>query len=100
MTDHVESDCRHRVADDNNGFAAASDLVHGKSGNQVVSGRDGDFALPRAVCRRVVGVSARAGSGGARTLGPRRLPGLARLWRPDPADTPPPPPACAPTRAP
>src|SRR5688572_13524860 len=71
---HAESDCRKDSADDDYGLAAAAELVHRKPGDQVVPRRDGARALPRAVCRRLVGVSARAGGGRPRHRDRRRLP--------------------------
>ena len=50
---------------------------------QIVSGCDGDQPLPRAVCGCVVGVSARAGSGGARHRDGRRLPVRSGRGRPE-----------------
>ena len=71
---HAESDCGKDSANDDHGLAAAAELVYGKPGEPVVPRRDGDLAVPRAVCRRAVGVSAGAGSGGAGHRHRRRLP--------------------------
>src|SRR5262249_45589837 len=73
-TINVESDCGQGAADDDHGVAAAPELVYGESGDQVVSGRDGDQPVPRAVCGRAVVLSAGAGSGGAGHRDGRRLP--------------------------
>src|SRR4030095_11060387 len=71
---HVEGHCRDHAPDDDHGLAAATELVYGEFGDAVVSGRDGDVAVSRAVCRCAVGVSARAGSGGPGHRDGRRLP--------------------------
>ena len=71
---HAEGHCRKDHADDHHGLAAAPELVYGKPGHALVSGRDGAVAVPRAVCRCPVGVSAGAGGGRARHRDRRRLP--------------------------
>ena len=60
--------------DNDHRLAAASELVYGEPGDALVSRRDGDIAVPRAVCGCAVGVSARAGSRGPGYRDRRRLP--------------------------
>ena len=80
---HVERKRRQDAGDDDHRVVAPSELVYGKSRSQVVSRRDGDQPLPRAVRGCAVGLSARAGSRRSRHRHRRRLPVRPGRRRPE-----------------
>jgi hypothetical protein len=63
---YVHSYIWYHPADDDHWLAAASELVYGKPGNEVVSRRDGHQPVSRAVRRRALGLF--AGAGGRRRI--------------------------------
>src|SRR4029434_10237538 len=80
---YVHSYIWYHPADDDHWLAAASELVYGKPGNEVVSRRDGHQPFSRAVRRRALGLSTGTGGRGPRHHDRRRLPVRPGRRRPE-----------------